>query len=280
MKSLFMDEDGHTTVLRPGCAGPLLDVRQMWQYRELLWFLGLRDIQVRYKQTLLGAAWAVIQPFVLMIVFSVVFGKMLKVGQSIDVAYPIFAYAGLLPWTFFANAVTASSNALAANSQMLRKIYFPRIMLPISAVGAPLADYVIAFVVLVAMMFWYGVSVSAGMLLIPLLVLSTIIAATGIGVLMSAVTVRYRDFRHIVPFMIQIGLFITPVIYPLKVDSAWHWLLQLNPMSGTISAFRAAVLGTPIDFASWAISLASAVAIGWVALWLFRRNERTFADLI
>lgn len=267
-------------VLRPGRSGPLLDVRELWHYRDLMWFLGLRDIQVRYKQTLLGAAWAVIQPFVMMVVFSVVFGKMLKIEETIDVAYPIFAYAGLLPWTFFANTVTGSSNALVANGQMIRKIYFPRIMLPLSAVGAPLADYLVAFLVLVGLMFWYGVSLSAGLLLLPLLLLSTIIAATGIGILMSAVTVRYRDFRHVVPFMIQIGLFITPVIYPLNIESNWHWLLQLNPMSGTIAAFRAAVLGAPIDYLSWTISLASGTAILWVALWMFRRNERTFADLI
>ncbi len=276
----------NVTVLQPRNR-MTVDVPELLRYRDLLWLLGLRDIQVRYKQTALGAMWAVLQPLVMMIVFTFVFGKFMNVAAKVDVPYPIFAYAGLLPWTFFATSVNASSNSLVANAGLLRKVYFPRLLMPLAALGAPLIDYAIAMVVLGGLMFWYDVAITAQLLLLPLLVVSTIIAALAVGVLLSALTVSYRDFRHIIPFLIQVWLFITPVIYPLKFSPRYvgsidvvHVLVNLNPMAGVISAFRAAVLGTSIDFAAWAISTGSALLMFAMALSLFGRSERRFADVV
>ncbi len=266
------------TRLRPGVRP--IDLAELWRYRDLLWFLALRDVQVRYKQTALGAMWAILQPLIMMVVFSVVFGRMMGVGNRIDVPYPIFAYAGLLPWTFFAGSVVAASNSLVANAGMLRKIYFPRIMLPLAAMGAPMVDFAIAFVVLIGLMVWYGIGLNASLLLLPLIIASIIIAALGVGIGMAALTVTYRDFRHIVPYMVQVWLFLTPVIYPVKIASDYQWLVNLNPMAGPISALRAAVLGQPIDLAGWLVSFG--VACGMLAMGLrqFTRREHAFADLV
>jgi lipopolysaccharide transport system permease protein len=268
---------GHTH-LRPGVRA--INLHELWRYRDLLWFLALRDVQVRYKQSVLGAAWAIIQPVVMMVVFSVVFGRMMGVGDRIDVPYPIFAYAGLLPWTFFAGSVVAASNSLVANAGMLRKIYFPRIMLPLAAMGAPMVDFAIAFVVLIGLMVWYGIALNLSLLLLPVIIGSIIIAALGVGIGMAAVTVTYRDFRHIVPYTVQVWLFVTPVIYPVEIASDYQWLVNLNPMAGPISALRAAVLGQPIDLAGWLVSFG--VACGMLAMGLrqFTRREHAFADVV
>lgn len=248
--------------------------KELWRYRELLWFLALRDVQVRYKQTALGAMWAIIQPFMMMVVLSYVLKHYLGRAEESD---PIFLYAGLLPWTFFAGAVIAATNSLITNADMLRKIYFPRILIPIASIGASVVDFVIAFGLLIVMMVWYGVGVSWQLALVPLLLLTAVIAALGIGILMSALSVAYRDFRYVVPFLVSIGFFLSGVMY--KVDQV-HWAMHLNPMSGTIAGFRAAVLCHDINWSAWGISACSAVVCLVMGLVYFARTQRQFADVI
>ena len=271
-------------VLQPRRGLNTIEIRRLWRYRDLLGFLALRDIKVRYKQTVLGALWAILQPFVMMVVLSLFLGRVIDVemtDKTRGIPYPIFLYAGLLPWTFFGAAVTASTNSLVANAGMLRKVYFPRLILPISAIGAPLVDYALAFGVLLGLMVWYGVPPTFELLLLPIFILLTIVAALGVGIGLSGLTVRYRDFRYIVPFMLQIWFYITPVIWPVTiVDSSYHWLLRLNPMGGTIEAFRAAVLGTPIDTTALATSSGVAILCLIGGLIYFGWAERRFADVV
>ena len=271
-------------VLRPRSGFSVIQVGRLWHYRDLLRFLAMRDVKVRYKQTVLGALWAILQPFVMMVVLSLFLGHVIDVEMSDKtrgIPYPIFLYAGLLPWTFFAAAVNASTNSLVANAGMLRKVYFPRLILPLSAIGAPLVDYVLAFGILFGLMVWYGVPPTAGLLLLPAFALLTILAALGVGIGLSGLTVSYRDFRHVVPFMLQVWFYITPVIWPVTiVDERYHWLLRLNPMGGTIEAFRAAVLGTPIDTTALIISSSVTALCLLGGLIYFSRAERRFADVI
>ena len=247
-----------------------IDLAGLWRHRELLLSMAMRDIRVRYKQTALGALWAVIQPFVLMVVIAVFLGRITGVRD------PVFLYAGLLPWTFFAASVTGSTNSLIANAPMLRKIYFPRLVLPLAAVGAPLLDYAVAFIVLIALMAWYGVAPGVEIALLPVLVAMTVIAALGVGVALSSLTVRYRDFRYVVPFLVQVWFFVTPVAYPIHHT----WLLRLNPMGGTIAAFRASVMGQPIDYVALGCSSTVAVVLLLIGLSYFTHAERQFADLV
>ena len=265
------------TVLRPRRGWQMPALARLWQYRELLGFLSLRDIQVRYKQTLLGAFWAVLQPLAMMVALTALRTIMGMGGPQV----PVLIFAALLPWTFFAASVTASTNSLVANSHMLRKIYFPRLIVPVAAVGAPLLDYGIAFGVLAAMMWWFEVAFTWELLLLPLLVVTTMIAALGVGVMLSALTVRYRDFRYVVTLLIQLWFFATPVIYSVgEMPEQYQWLMMLNPMGGTIEAFRAAVMGTPIDFVAWAVSAQVALLCLLLGLIYFGRAERKFADVV
>lgn len=255
---------------------------ELWRRRELAWVLALRDLRVRYKQTFLGVSWAVIQPLATMVVLHIFFGKVMGMADRVGgVPYPVFLYAGLLPWTLFANAVTASSNSLVGNAHILSKVYFPRLLLPLSATLVPAIDYAIAFVVLAGLMLWFQVPVTMGLVLVPLLVLSTVIAVLGVGILLASLTVCYRDFRYVVPFMLQLWLFMTPVIYDLSfVPDRYQWLMQLNPMAGTIDAFRAVVLDQPVDYAAWLVSTAVATLTLLVGLTFFARLERRFADVV
>lgn len=261
-----------------------VDLADLWQYRELLWFMALRDVKVRYKQAALGFAWALLQPVATMIVFALFFGKLGGVEDSVE-HYPVFLYAGLLPWTFFAASVSASSTSLVNNAGMVQKIYFPRLILPLAAVGAPLVDYAAAMSVLVALMVWYGVGFSAQLLLLPLLVVGVMICALAVGVLVSALAVAYRDFRYVVPFVIQLGMLATPAIYydvsklPAKYEP-YAWLIDLNPMNAVVAAFRGAVLNQPIDFAAWATSLGAMLLVLAFGLYHFKQTERSFADVI
>ena len=252
----------------------LVDLSELWRYRELLWFLALRDIQVRYKQTALGALWAMIQPLAMMVVLSYVLRRFL--GQA-ELADPIFLYAGLLPWTFFATAVTASASSLVVNADMLRKIYFPRLLVPLASVGAPLVDFAVAFAVLGGLMLWFGVAPGWSILLLPLLLISAIIAALALGVLMSALSVTYRDFRYVVPFLVSIGYFLSGTMF--DVEQA-HWLFHLNPISGVIAGFRAAVLDTGFPWLAWGISTISGVFWLLVGLAYFAGAQRRFADVV
>ena len=230
-------------VIEPSKGWIPVDLRDLWHYRDLLHILTMRDIKVRYKQTLLGAAWAVIQPLFTMLIFTLFFGRL--AGMPSDgIPYPIFAYAGLLPWTFFSNAVTNSGNSLVGNSNLITKVYFPRMIIPMASVGSGLVDFAIAFLLLVVMMFYYGVGLSVNIIMLPVLVVLTSILAIGVGMWMSALNVKYRDIRYALPFLIQLGMFATPIIYPTSlVPEKWRWLVALNPMSGQIEAYRAAIFG-------------------------------------
>lgn len=267
------------TVIGP-CEGfGAIDFAGLWRFRDLGRALFWRDVQVRYKQTLLGAVWAVLQPLAMMVVASLVLGKMLGLSARVEGAYPVFVYAGLLPWTLFSATVGAASGSLVGNAEMLRKVYFPRLLLPVSSVGAPLVDFAASLVVLVGLAMWFGVGLGWSLLLVPLLTVSVVLASLAVGVMLSAVTVSYRDFRLVVPFLLQLWFFCTPVVYPMPVGE-WGWLLYLNPMHGTTEAFRAAVLGEAIPVAGWIASSAVAglgVVLGVV---MFARAEGKFADVV
>ncbi len=259
-----------------------LGLGELWQYRDLLWMMASRDVRVRYKQSILGGLWALIVPVAQLIVFTLVFGRMLGVANLSD---PVFLYAGLLPWTFFASSVNASTQSLVANAGILQKVYFPRLIVPLSSVGAPLVDYGLAFLVLVALMIWSASVISLSLLMLPLLVLMTIVAALGVGVLLASLTVRYRDFRHLVPFMVQVWFFLTPVLWTTQgsgrdLDWRWIWAVRINPMGGTIQAFRSSVLDQPIDWVSLGYSGTIAVLCLIFGVVIFKRSERSFADII
>jgi lipopolysaccharide transport system permease protein len=264
-----------------------LRLRDVWQYRELLFFLVWRDVKVRYKQTALGAAWAILQPLLTMVVFTIFFGRLAKVGSE-GVPYPIFSYAGLLPWTFFAQGLGHSAESLVGSSNLIRKVFFPRLVIPLAAVLAAAVDFAVAFLVLVAMMAYYGIWPSAVVLALPLLLALALATALGIGLWLSALNVRFRDVRYVVPFFLQLWLFVTPVIYPTGSVTEMlgrlglpAWLYGLNPMAGVVAGFRWVLLGTGAE--PWRLIAASAV-ISMLLLvsgaFYFRRVEQTFADVI
>ena len=268
------------TVIEPRKGWIPVDLRDLWQYRDLLYILTMRDIRVRYKQTALGALWAIIQPLFTMLIFTIFFGKLAGMPSD-NIPYPLFAYAGLLPWTFFSNAVTNSGNSLIGNSNLITKVYFPRMIIPAASVGAGLLDFVIAFGLLVVLMFYYGVGLSVNVLMLPILVILTALLAIGVGMWMSALNVKYRDIRYALPFAIQLGMFVTPIIYPVSlVPERWRWLLFLNPLAGQIEAYRAAFFGKPFDWFALAVSAILTAAILIYATITFKRMEKSFADII
>lgn len=253
---------------------------ELWRYRELAFILAWRDVKIRYKQTILGAAWAIFQPFISMVVFTVFFGKLLKVPSD-GLPYPIFVYAGLLPWTFFANSLSATSNSLIGQANLISKVYFPRLLIPLSTFGAFLLDFFISFVIMLGMMLYYGVYPTISILIFPVLLIATIAAALGVGTLLSALCVAYRDVKYIVPFMIQLWMYVTPVIYPVSITpERWRWLLALNPMAGLVDGYRSAFLGKPFDWQNISISLAVSLLFMCVGLAYFRKVERRFADIV
>lgn len=254
--------------------------RDLWQYRELLRFLTVRDIKVRYKQTVLGALWAILQPFMSMVVFTIFFGMLAKIPSD-NLPYPIFVYTALLPWQFFSNGISNAGNSLVASSNLISKVYFPRIIIPAASLGAGLLDFLIAFSILIVMMLYYGIFPGAGILILPFLLLGVSIAALGVGMILSALNVAYRDFRYIIPFLVQFWLFATPVIYPASmVPEQWRWLINLNPMAGLISAFRSSLLNTPILWNDLLISGAVSIVLFILGIAYFTRMERRFADII
>lgn len=258
-----------------------IDLKEIWSYRELLYFLVWRDVKVRYKQTVLGAAWAVLQPLATMLVFSLFFGRLAKVPSD-GVPYPIFSYAALVPWTFFATGLTQSSNSLVSGANLLRKIYFPRLVMPVSSVLAAGVDFIIAFVVLLGMMLYYGFIPTVNVFWLPLLLLLLMTTCLGAGLWLSALNVQFRDVRYTVPFMIQFWLFATPIAYPASlVPEAWRPLYAVNPMVGVVEGFRWALLAT--DTAPGLMIVVSAV-VAAVLLFsgavVFRRMERSFADVV
>jgi lipopolysaccharide transport system permease protein len=270
------------TVIERRSDWKILDARELWRYRELLFILSWRDVSVRYKQTVLGAAWAVLQPLATMIVFSTFFGRIASSAKA-EVPYPLFVFAGLLPWTYFANAIGSAGQSLVGNQNLVTKVYFPRLIIPAGAVGAGLVDLAISFGLMLLMMLYYGVTPGLGLVFILPLTLGLVTAALGVGTLLSALTVKYRDFRHAVPFMVQLWMFATPTIYLQAGDLVGprlRPLLPLNPAYGLISAFRWAVLGGPLDTYALAVSLAVSIVLLLAGCLYFRRVESGFADVI
>lgn len=269
------------TVIRPLRGWIPLDLAELWQYRELFLFLAWRDISVRYKQTVLGAAWAIIQPFVAMVIFSLVFGQLANIPSD-GVPYPLFSYAALLPWQYFSTALSSASSSLINDERLITKVYFPRLTIPIASVLPAAIDFLLAFVVLVGMMLFYGVIPTWNVVWLPLLLVLATATALGVGLWLAALNVKYRDFRYVVPFLLQIWMYASPVVYPSSlVPERWRVLFGINPMTGVIEGFRWALLGT--ETAPGPIILVSAVtalALLIFGAFYFRRMENSFADVI
>lgn len=269
------------TVIRPTSGWSALNLADIWAHRELLYFLIWSDLKLRYKQTSLGAVWAVLQPLLTMVVYSVFLGRLARVPSD-GIAYPVFVYTALVPWTYFANALTQSSLSLIRHERVITRVYFPRLIIPLSAISAGLVDLGITFVLLVGIVIYYGIMPGVAILLLPLFVLLATVTALAVSLWLSALNVQYRDVRYTVPFLTQVWMFVTPVIYPSSlIPDRWHVLYGLNPMAGVVEGFRWSLLGQ--DNPSVPILIASAVMtivilIG--GLYYFRRMERTFADVV
>jgi lipopolysaccharide transport system permease protein len=268
-------------VIAPASGWVPIRLRELWEYRELLYFLVWREVKIRYKQTALGVAWAVIQPLFTMVVFSLIFGRLAKMPSD-GIAYPVFVYCALLPWQLFAFALGESSNSVVANQRLISKVYFPRLIMPISAVCVGLVDFAVSFCVLLGLMAYYHVVPSGAFWTVPFWALLAVTTALGIGLWLSALNVKYRDIRYTLPFLTQILLFATPVAYPIStVPEQWRWAYALNPMVGVVEGFRWALLGSH----GWA-GMSVLMSVGVVAvlvvsgLFYFRRMERTFADIV
>jgi homopolymeric O-antigen transport system permease protein len=267
-------------VIQPRNKWTLLSLKDIWAYRELLFFLTWRDVKVRYKQTALGAAWAILQPLFMMLIFTIFFGRLAGVASA-GIPYPLFALAGLVPWTFFANAITASGNSLVGSANLITKVYFPRLIVPAAAMMAGLVDFLLAFLMLVVLMVYYRVTPTMQILFLPVLILLTALFSLGVGTWMSALNVKYRDVRFALPFLIQLWLFVSSVILPsTSIPQKWRWLIMLNPMSGIIEGYRAALFGLPFDWPALGIASALTIVVLVYAIYAFGRVERSFADII
>jgi lipopolysaccharide transport system permease protein len=273
--------DKPLVTIKPSRSWVALDLRDLWLHRELLYFLIWRDVKVRYKQTLLGVLWVVIQPLLTTLIFTLFFGILAGVPSE-GMPYPVFVFAGLLPWMFFSNAVTQSSNSLVGSSNLITKVYFPRLIIPCAAVGAGLVDFLIAFLVLLGLMLYYGVAVTASILMLLPLVLLLTVFALSIGLWLSALNVKYRDVRHATPFILQMWMFASPVIYPpTLVPVRWRWMLIMNPMTGIIDGFRSAILGQKsFDWNELSVAVGITLVLLIYSAYSFKRMEKTFADLI
>lgn len=272
--------DEPLVVIQPTNSWNLINLRDIWAYRELLFFLTWRDVKVRYKQTLLGAAWAILQPLFMMIIFTIFFGRLAGV-DSAGIPYPVFALAGLVPWTFFSNTITASGNSLVGSAHLITKVYFPRLIVPAAAMMAGLVDFVLAFLLLIVLMIYYRVPVTAQVVFLPVLVLLTALFGLGVGTWMSALNVKYRDVRFALPFVIQLWLFVSSVILPSSaVPEKWRWVLMFNPMSGIIEGYRAALFGLPFDWPALGVAAVLTVVMLFYSVYSFGKAERSFADII
>lgn len=267
-------------IIEPNRAWGVLDLRNLWNYRELLYFLTWRDVRVRYKQTELGIAWAIIQPLLTMLVFTLFFGRLARIPSD-NLPYPLFAYAGLLAWTFFANAITNSGNSLVGSANLITKVYFPRMIIPGAAVAAGLVDFAIALVILVVLMIYYRVALTWSILMFPVIVLLTTLLALAVGMGLSALNVKYRDVRFALPFVVQLWMFISPVIYPTSLlPQKYRGLLWLNPMTGIIEGYRSSLFGRPFNWIALSISAITTLLLLFYASYSFRRMEKTFADIV
>lgn len=269
-----------TTVISPPHGWELLDLRELWAYRELLWVLVSRDVRVRYKQTVLGASWAVVRPLLAMAVFTVVFGRLAKMPSE-GAPYPVFVLAGLLPWTFFSTAATGAAESLVGSQGMISKVYFPRLLVPLSTLGVALVDTAVGLVVLVGMVAFYRLPFGSSLLWLPAALMLLLLATLAVGTFLSALVVSFRDFRHLVPFLLQLWLYATPVVYPASLfPPRWRWLLYVNPVAGPVDGFRAAFLGRPVDAVGMLTSVAISATLLVVAILYFSRVERRLADVL
>lgn len=268
------------TVICPQSGWVPIDFKELWSYRELLYTFVQRDIKVRYKQTALGAAWAIIQPFFMMVVFTIFFGKLAKISSE-GIPYPLFSYAALLPWMLFAEGITRSTNSMVVNSRIMTKVYFPRMIMPLSGVISPLADFAVAFVILIGMMLYFGYVPTLNMLWLPLFLILALLTSLGVGLWLSALNVQYRDFHHTVPFLIQLWLFASPVVYPSTLlPEPYSTIYGLNPMAGVIEGFRWALLGTNPPSSMIVMSIVIVLALLISGAFYFKRMEKTFADVV
>lgn len=274
----------HRVVLRRSSSWlPSVRWGELWEYRELLYFLVWRDVKIRYKQAVLGGLWAILQPLLSMLVFTAVFGKLARIPSD-GIPYPVFVYCGLLPWTYFANALTGASNSLVGSAHLITKVYFPRLMVPAAATVSGLLDLAVAFPILLALMAWSGVPVASSptsLLALPLLVLLAALLALGVGTWLAALNVRYRDVRYAIPFLVQVWMFATPIVYPMSLaPERYRWVIALNPMAGVVEGFRAAVLGRPMPIEALAVGIMAAFVFLVAGLGYFQHVERSFADVV
>jgi lipopolysaccharide transport system permease protein len=272
--------DTPLVVIEPGQNWGMREVRDMWSFRDLLYFLTWRDVKVRYKQTALGITWAIIQPLFTMLIFTLFFGRLANVPSD-GIPYPVFAYAGLLPWTFFSNAISNSGNSLVGSANLITKVYFPRAIIPAAAVAAGLVDLAISFLVLVPLMIYYSIGVSWTLLMFPVVVFLTALLALGVGMWLSALNVKYRDVRFALPFMVQLWMFVSPVIYPASfLPQRFRWLLWFNPMTGIIEGYRSALFGRAFNWTALGVSTVITIAVLVYSSYAFHRMEKSFADII
>jgi homopolymeric O-antigen transport system permease protein len=279
--SFFPHLSEPTIVIEPRKSLLHLDLKAIWEYRELLYFLVWRDLKVRYRQTLIGAGWAILQPLMTMVVFTAVFSTFAKIPSD-GLPYPIFTYSALLPWNLFASSLTRGGTSVVGNSQLISKIYFPRLILPLSGILSPIVDFAISFVILLVMMIWFGTFATWGVLALPLFLLLALLTALAVGLWLSALNVRYRDVGHAIPFLIQLWMFSSPIAYPISlIPEKWRMLYSLNPMVGVIEGFRWALLGNESpDFGVMVVSAVMVFALLIPGIVYFKHTERTFADVI
>ena len=279
---MALREQTAITHIRPSRGWTALDLRDLWLYRELIFFLTWRDLKVRYKQTLLGASWAILQPFLTMVVFTIFFGNFAKVSSE-GLPYPVFSYTALLPWSLFAKALNDASRSLVGNSHMITKVYFPRLILPMASVLSGVVDFGIAFLFLLGLMAYFGIYPTLAVFLLPFLLLLALVTALGVGLWLSALNVLYRDVGYALPFLTQLWMFVSPIIYSINtVPEQWRLLYALNPMTGVVQGFRWALLGSQTENLGLIIAISSAVAVLILVsgLFYFRRMERLFADRV
>jgi lipopolysaccharide transport system permease protein len=281
MEQILDKKEASVVFIKPSRGWVLPQIRDVWAYRELLYFLVWRQLKVRYKQTVLGVLWAIIQPFFLMVIFSIFFGRLAKIPSE-GIPYPIFAYAGLLPWSYFARSLNACTESLVGNSNLITKVYFPRFIIPLSSVLSGLVDFSIAFSILLAMMFYYQIIPTLAALLLPFLILMAMATALGVGLWFSALNVLYRDIRYAISFLVQFWFFATPVVYPSNlVPEKWRVLYSLNPMAGVVEGFRGALLGKgQLDWPMFTVSITVVVFLVLTGTFYFRRMEKGFADVV
>ncbi len=267
-------------IIEPSKSWVAINLRDLWTYRELLYFLIWRDLKVRYKQAVLGVVWVVIQPLLTTVIFTIFLGLLARIPSD-GIPYPIFVYAGLLPWTFFANAVSNSGNSLVGNAHLITKVYFPRMIIPGAAIGARLVDFAVAFITLAGFMIYYNVAITWSILMLPVLVVLITLFSLGFGMWISALNVKYRDVGIAIPVLIQLWMFVSPVVYSSSlVPARWQWIYALNPLVGIIEGFRASLLGREFNWSALAISTIITLALLIYAAYDFRRMEKSFADIV